>query len=153
MESHELCLILSCVQFVYEPHIAPKIEQWAEDFVAQRQARRRQRASLGATLVAVSAHDITDENLSRRRGKRSDFGDEENQERQSIELEDLISKEVQEWRSEVDRSQVNKLRYRNNAVPSTSRHVLDEVRPSIVLHPQENLPISVSLRSNSHTSP
>ena len=116
------CNILA--QFVYEPHIAPKIEQWAEDFVAKRQARRRQRAS--AIPVAASQHNLTDENISRRRAKRSDSGDEADQERRSIELENLIGKEVREWRSEVNRSQSQKLRHRNNAAASSSRNVLDE---------------------------
>jgi len=108
-------------EFVYEPHIAPKIEQWAEEFLAKRQARRRQRS--GAVAVAASRRGHTDENPSRRRGKLSDSVDEE---RRSIELENLIAKEVREWRSEVDRSQVQKLRHRNNAAPSSSRNVLDE---------------------------
>ena len=119
------------VKFVYEPHIAPRIEQWAEEFVAQRQARRRQRA--GAALVS-SQHDLTDENIQsqRRRTKHSDSGDEDNEERQSIELEHLIAKEVREWRSEVNRSHSHKLRHRNNAGASSSRDVLDQASPSIL---------------------
>lgn len=126
-------------EFVYEPHIAPKIEQWAEEFVAKRQARRRHRA--GAIPVAVSGYDLTDENVSRRRSKRSDSGDEENEESQSIELEHLIAKEVREWRSEVDRSQVHKLRHRNNAVSSSSRHVLDESTHEIPFIPMSPMHI------------
>jgi hypothetical protein len=95
-------------QFVYEPHIAPKIEQWAEEFLANRQARRRQRS--GAIAVPSPGRNRTDEDVSRSL----------EEERRSIELENLMAKEVREWRSEVDRSN---LRLRNN-----TRNVLEEVR-------------------------
>lgn len=123
-----LIFLFLVLQYVYEPHIAPKLEQWATEFIAKREARRRQRA--GAIPISVSHR--TDEDLSsRRRSKLSDSDDEGVEMRQSIELENLIAKEVREWRSEVNRSQTRGLRHRNNAGPSGSRHALDEVRSII----------------------
>ncbi|KAF9463722.1 hypothetical protein BDZ94DRAFT_1163526 [Collybia nuda] len=117
-------------EFVYEPHLAPKIEQWAEEFLARRQARRRQRA--GPIAVPVSNAGVNDEEFLRR-SKRSDSDDDndEGQMRQSIELENLVTREVREWRSEVDRSQPRGLRHRTNAGASGSRSALDKVRELI----------------------
>ncbi|KAF8076967.1 hypothetical protein FPV67DRAFT_440652 [Lyophyllum atratum] len=142
---------LAFKEFVYEPHIAPKVEQWAEEFIARRQARRRQRA--GGVAVPVRQRERDETTL---RSKRSDSGEEGDERRQSIELENLIAKEVREWRSEVDRSQ---LRHRGTArgpsrsqgtlsscestarplvIPMSPTHVL--VDPSIPSTPSSTLP-------------
>ncbi|GLB34337.1 hypothetical protein LshimejAT787_0112210 [Lyophyllum shimeji] len=104
-------------EFVYEPHIAPKVEQWAEEFVARRRARRRQGAGAVPVLAPSSGRDEVV------KGKRSDSDDEGDHSRQSIELENLLAKEVREWRSEVDRSQ---LRHRGNAGHLESEATSDE---------------------------
>ncbi|KAF5369693.1 hypothetical protein D9615_010148 [Tricholomella constricta] len=106
-------------EFVYEPHIAPKVEQWAEEFLAKRQARRGQRA--GAVPVSVPLRN--DDTTWSGRSKHSDSGDEGDERRQSIELEHLIAKEVREWQSEVNRSQT--LRRRGNAGPAGFRDPSD----------------------------
>ncbi|KAJ7599090.1 hypothetical protein C8J56DRAFT_1039962 [Mycena floridula] len=79
---------LAFVEFVYEPHIAPKVEEWAHNFIAKREARRRQRAGPVPVSVAVSsAHD-----------------DGNDDDKPSFELEKLVSREVLEWRGQVSRS-------------------------------------------------
>ncbi|KAG6868114.1 hypothetical protein C0993_007492 [Termitomyces sp. T159_Od127] len=44
-------------KFVYEPHLAPKLEQWAEEFLATREARRRQRAGAGPVLATPHMYE------------------------------------------------------------------------------------------------
>ncbi|KAG6836965.1 hypothetical protein H0H93_000357 [Arthromyces matolae] len=85
-------------KFVYEPHIAPKLEQWAEEFLAHREARRNQRA--GMVPVLAAPHQRERQSID----KRSDSDGIRGEERESIELENLIAKEVHEWRNEVNRS-------------------------------------------------
>ncbi|KAG6876371.1 hypothetical protein C0992_013178 [Termitomyces sp. T32_za158] len=101
-------------QFVYEPHLAPKLEQWAEEFLATREARRRQRAGAVPVLATPHVHDRHDLN---------DFDSNAGGERQPIPLENLGSRDVREWRSEVDRSQT--LRRRRGLGSSGSRYSLE----------------------------
>ncbi|KAG5730045.1 hypothetical protein E4T56_gene5865 [Termitomyces sp. T112] len=110
-------------QFVYEPHIAPKLEQWAEEFIANREARRRQQARAIPVLAAPHRIDSSD--------KRSDSDSDVGRERQSIELENLIAKEVHEWRNEVDRSQT--LRRRGKPGSSGSQYSFKSVNNQPVL--------------------
>ncbi|KAG6888518.1 hypothetical protein C0995_007761 [Termitomyces sp. Mi166 len=108
-------------QFVYEPHLAPRIERWAEGFLTSRQAQRRQRAV--AVPVLATPLDISD--------KRSDSDSGGDEERQSIELGNSIAKEVREWRSEVDRSQT--LRRRGKPGSSGSQYSLKTFNKQTVL--------------------
>lgn len=126
---------------MYEPHLAPKIEKWAEEFVAKRQARRRQLAP-AAGPVGVPGPLHGDEDQATRRKHRTSGSDHDGPEMsQSIELENLIAKEVREWRSEVDRSQTSSrgLRQRGHGPRSGSgslHSLVEEVRyifvPSIL---------------------
>lgn len=100
-------------QLVYEPHIAPRVERWAEEYIAKREARRRQRD--GSMPVPNTPNRTFHDSSARSKFKRSDSGtDEDNDLQQGIELEKLVAKEVHEWRSEVDRSQPLGLRHRKN---------------------------------------
>ncbi|RDB20079.1 hypothetical protein Hypma_013087 [Hypsizygus marmoreus] len=124
-------------EFVYDPHIAPILEQWAEEFVAMRQANRRRKA---AVAMPVPLRNDEDHLPSLRRSKQprskhSDSGDEGGDARQSIELENLVAKEVREWRTEVNRSQIRGLRHRSNAGLSRSTHALDESTDRISIVP------------------
>lgn len=60
-----------------------------------------------------------------RRTKHSDSGSNDDDDKGSFELEKLVAKEVDEWRSEVDRSQTA-LRHRKN-VSSSTRNALEDV--------------------------
>ncbi|KAF9443298.1 hypothetical protein P691DRAFT_679836 [Macrolepiota fuliginosa MF-IS2] len=133
--------------FVYEPHLAPKLEQWAEEYIARRRAKRMQRQ--GPIPVPASIP------LRRRRGNHSkhsdstlsgsDSGDDSNEGNPSnqhsnlgqasssrrngrgSEFDPAFAREVGEWRSEVERSQtVSSLRHRTNI----NAHVMDQVRRS-----------------------
>jgi hypothetical protein len=106
---------------VYDPHIVPTVERWQAQYAASR-ARRRQR------LVAVEAkgkrNDPTSagtelQSLGRKRNPGA-----EAEERISKESENIVAKEVDEWRSGVDRSQTV-LRHRTNV--GTSGSALEEV--------------------------
>ncbi|KAG5637813.1 hypothetical protein H0H81_003145 [Sphagnurus paluster] len=106
---------------LYEPHIAPKIEQWAQEFLANREARRKQRAG----LVPVSAVPHSDS--SRNSGSGSgdedepDAGDKRDLLGESIELQNLVASEVHGWRRQVNRSQsAPRLRRRGKATSSGS---------------------------------
>ena len=125
---------------MYEPHIAPKFEQWAEEFLAKRQARRRQMANAADPVsVPVPLHGDEDSASRRKHWKSGSGSDHDGPEiSQSIELENLITKEVHEWRSEVDRSQTSTrsrgLRQRGHVgrSGSGSLHSLEEVRYNVV---------------------
>ncbi|KAH7922575.1 hypothetical protein BV22DRAFT_1048802 [Leucogyrophana mollusca] len=97
--------IVAFKEFVYEPHIAPAIERWAEDFVARRQARRSRSAPVP---IAVSGDTRPDAG-----SKRDD------DEAETFELEGLVAREVDEWRNEVHRSRTlsgGTLRLRKSAI-------------------------------------
>ncbi|KAJ7198423.1 hypothetical protein B0H12DRAFT_599529 [Mycena haematopus] len=101
---------LAFKEFVYEPHIAPRVERWAEEFLAKRQARRMQRNAIA--VPSMSAHDI-------------DAGDVDD--KSTYELESLVADEVRQWRSQVDvnRGEGSGLRHRKNGGASTAS-TLDE---------------------------
>lgn len=99
-------------EFVFEPHIAPAIERWAEDFLAKRRARR-------GGLVPVP---------STRGSGNGDPGpsgaDPKNRtpvrEDDSIELEGLNLGLVDEWRNKVHRTaQGTSVRRRVRVIPET----------------------------------
>ncbi|KAI0832855.1 hypothetical protein BC628DRAFT_1348640 [Trametes gibbosa] len=86
-------------EFVYEPHIAPKVEALAESFLEGRRQRKRQRQ--GPVLANPHPFEGGDENHSRRSldGPR-DKKDDDGQIHTSIELEQLAAKERDAWRHE-----------------------------------------------------
>ncbi|KAI6166485.1 hypothetical protein EDD17DRAFT_64024 [Pisolithus thermaeus] len=117
-------------QFVYEPHIAPAIEAWAEDFIARRRATRNARAvpistsqrpqrshssssssspSSSTRGADGSPRDDPSATCTRRAthrttGTRGRTGRNlDNVE--SYELEALVANDVEEWRNDVRRSQ------------------------------------------------
>jgi hypothetical protein len=64
-------------------------------------------------------------------GKRRGFKDEGDTEADGLELEKLVAKEVQQWRSEVDRSRGTQLRYRKKGGDGPGAKVenaMEEVR-------------------------
>ncbi|EEB97458.1 hypothetical protein MPER_03221 [Moniliophthora perniciosa FA553] len=104
--------------FVYDPHIAPKFQQWRDEVRARREARRRRRAGPIPVPIAVELNSTS----QRRDDKRSDDSDSDDQDddkvdKQSYELENIISKEVLEWRNGVD--QAGTLRQRRPANPDS----------------------------------
>ncbi|KAG6810368.1 hypothetical protein H0H92_012154 [Tricholoma furcatifolium] len=134
------------VKFVYEPHIAPKLEQWAEEFLAHREAQRQRTQPLLATPHPHRRDSESEDG-------HSDSSDEGGK-KESIELENLIAKEVREWRSDVNRSQT--LRYRGKSssrlkpIQMSPVHVL--VDPSIPSTPTSTLP-STGASPAPHVSP
>jgi len=112
-------------QFVYEPHLAPRIEVWAEEFLARRRAARNRAAAVPASTRRRSSissessstegdpsahprshlpHDMYGSAFSAGRGaSRRTALDSAGAE--SYELEGLVTREVDEWRNEVRRSQ------------------------------------------------
>ncbi|KAH0840328.1 hypothetical protein J3R83DRAFT_1344 [Lanmaoa asiatica] len=99
-------------EFIYEPHIAPKFEAWAEDFLERRRAARSRRASAvpvrasrrrDSSSSSDSSHP--NNNLQRDRGMNDRAPGPDNFSVDGFELEALVSREVDEWRNEVLRSQ------------------------------------------------
>ncbi|KAG2348472.1 hypothetical protein BDR05DRAFT_957102 [Suillus weaverae] len=83
-------------EFVFEPHIAPAIERWAEDFLAKRRARRGGPVPVSSTRGSGDG-DSGPSGANPR--KRTPAGEED-----SIELEGLNPGPVDEWRNEVHRT-------------------------------------------------
>ncbi|KAJ8516683.1 hypothetical protein ONZ45_g6041 [Pleurotus djamor] len=123
---------LAFYEFVYEPHIAPKLEQWAEEFIARRKARRAERQG----LIAIPQNPRSSTGASKKGPGSSDnesddddnWDQKRNNRRSSIELEHLVAKELSEWRSEIGTSA---LRHRKTASSSKQMSTLDESNISI----------------------
>lgn len=116
MHSHALHLFASpcrrhfTLKFVYEPHIAPTFEAWAEDFLERRRAARRRRASAVPVRTSRRRNSSSDSSPHGSHFQR-DNGESERAPGlndlavDGFELEALASREVDEWRNEVLRSQ------------------------------------------------
>ncbi|KAK7037680.1 hypothetical protein VNI00_010906 [Paramarasmius palmivorus] len=138
--------------FVYDPHIAPKVQEWKHEFKARREARRRRRA--GPIPVAV------DLNSGQRRGDKrsdseSDSGSDDNDDeadKQSYELETLVSKEVLEWRNGVDHAGTLRQR-RPNFASSSSASGSSTTLGQLPIVPQNTPPMHVLFDSSSESSP
>ncbi|KAI0677678.1 hypothetical protein C8Q78DRAFT_1074365 [Trametes maxima] len=89
-------------EFVYEPHIAPKVEVWAESFLERRRQKRRS----GQRPVLASSHPFEqgDENGTRRSAdeRKDKKNDDDNS--MSIELEHLAARERDVWRADAGTS-------------------------------------------------
>ena len=98
-------------QFVYEPHIAPTLEAWAEDFLERRRAARNRRASAVPVRTSRRRNSSSPSNSSHHDNDppRPQGGDRapvpNDLPVDAFELEALPSREVDEWRNEVLRSQ------------------------------------------------
>lgn len=109
---------------MYDPHIVPTVEKWQAQFAARRARRRQRREPVTVESTNGKGDDPTKvgtelQSLGHKRDA-TDAAEEES----SKELENMVDKEVDEWRSAVDRSQTS-LRHRSNAVASGS--ALEEV--------------------------
>jgi len=87
-------------EFVYEPHLAPVIHQWAADFQSLREARRRR--GQYAPPVQVPGNPFSDEAPTPRSavpmGSTSGVDGHDNLWRQSVvELQNLAQRERSEW--------------------------------------------------------
>ncbi|KAI0638611.1 hypothetical protein C8Q77DRAFT_1091941 [Trametes polyzona] len=82
---------------VYEPHIAPQLEVWAESFLERRRQRRRQRQ--GSVLANPHPFEAGDENGTRRsKARGDDHNSDVDANSMSIELEQLAARERDAWR-------------------------------------------------------
>lgn len=101
--------VIAFREFVFEPHIAPAIERWAEDFLAKRRARRRDPVPFPSTRG--SGHgDPGPSGTDPREGTPA--GEED-----SIELRGF---NLDEWRNQVHRTTPGMgLRRRVGVVPDT----------------------------------
>jgi hypothetical protein len=110
---------------VYDPHIVPAVERLQAQYTARRRGRRG--------LVPVQGNngkgnDPTSAGTELQSLVRNRDAADEAEEQKSTELENMVTKEVDEWRSAVDRSQSG-LRHRPNA--GTSGGALEEVNLNI----------------------
>ncbi|KAJ7693287.1 hypothetical protein B0H14DRAFT_2651427 [Mycena olivaceomarginata] len=115
--------------FVYEPHITPRVERWAEDLLAKRRARKLQRAEKGKRAVPVPSTS----------GGAGVGGGDLDADKRTYELESLVADEVHQWRTQVDVScgqgSGSGLRHRKN-VGSSTASALEE---SNILIPYDTL--------------
>ncbi|OBZ70378.1 hypothetical protein A0H81_09805 [Grifola frondosa] len=154
-------------QFVYEPHIAPKIETWAESFLERRRQRKMQ---LRGLVPAHIVHEHSDENGARRatdrkghsadglldkKGHRDDHSDDDDDDAHfgmSIELERLVAKERDEWR---DSGSASGLRRRKTAgTMDESNHFIPypPISPTHVIFDSSVPPSPSSLEGRSISS-
>ncbi|KDQ63950.1 hypothetical protein JAAARDRAFT_187345 [Jaapia argillacea MUCL 33604] len=116
-----VAVVIAFKEFVYEPHIAPKLEKWAEEYVASRRERRRLRG-----LVPSRPHTTLFESRPPSPLRSGD----DNQ--STHELERLVAREiapeVDEWRNGVE-SHV--LRRRTRPAGQTASTMMDDSNISI----------------------
>ncbi|KAK7696097.1 hypothetical protein QCA50_000740 [Cerrena zonata] len=118
-------------EFVYEPHLAPRIEAWAANYVENRRRNRaHQQGPIAASPVSGSTRN---ENQTRRdsgNDSSSSSDDEHDNDPESIELQDLVTRasEVDDWRGEVHRRSST---IRNRRAPA----VIDEANAEIPYNP------------------
>jgi DNA-binding protein YbaB len=113
---------------VYDPHIVPAFEKWQAQYAASRARRRQGRGPVTVEVEGkgkAEGDDPTNSGTELRSIKRKPDTGDEAEEQQSEELENMVAKEVNEWRTGVDRSQ-SALRHRTPAEVSGS--ALEEVR-------------------------
>ncbi|TFY80043.1 hypothetical protein EWM64_g3964, partial [Hericium alpestre] len=133
--------------FVYDPHLRPTIDAWAELLAERRRERQRTRHA-----VAVPAHarsrsraSSDDDNVPldvvRNRHLRRQQSMSSHATDSPIELEDLVQREVEEWRTGVSTGQNRQnrsgLRSRHpHRASSNSPNLMDEVRcvPLAIMH-------------------
>jgi hypothetical protein len=127
------------MQFVYEPHIAPKIEQWAESFIAKRRARRRQRGGPIAVPVSSSrgtggpgrGESLFDGRNWDNSSDSSTLSDVEETDDKVIEMENLVNRDILSWRSGTEGgAKQDGLRHRNMATSAMSS-TIDEASTAI----------------------
>jgi hypothetical protein len=101
--------VIAFHEFVFEPHIAPAIERWAEDFLAKRRARHRGSVPLPSTRGSVHG-DPEPSGAGLRQRTRA--GEED-----SIELRGF---NLDEWRNQVHRTApCMSMRRRVGIIPDT----------------------------------
>ncbi|KAF7288623.1 hypothetical protein MIND_01429000 [Mycena indigotica] len=130
---------LAFKEFVYEPHIAPRVERWAEDFVNKRKAKKAaKQRTREAVPVGVrpgsSAGTETGKGGEGRRSMTVTDLDTKN----TYELETMVAQEVSQWREQVQvRSEgVSTLRQRRPASALDESNVIlpyDPMEPTHVL--------------------
>lgn len=114
-------------EFVFEPHIAPAIERWAEDFLAKRRARRRGPVPFPSTRGPGHGDPVPSGADVR---QRTPAGEED-----SIELRGC---NLDEWRNQVHRTTPG-TRRRARVIPDTDEgsmsSAMDESFPSLTHTP------------------
>ncbi|KAG1789611.1 uncharacterized protein HD556DRAFT_1446836 [Suillus plorans] len=101
--------VIAFHEFVFEPHIAPAIERWAENFLANRRARRRDPVPLQSTRG--SGHGDPGPSCADLR-RRTPAGEEDSVELQGFDLD--------EWRNQVHRTTPGTgMRRRVGVIPDT----------------------------------
>ncbi|KAJ7713397.1 hypothetical protein B0H16DRAFT_1810504 [Mycena metata] len=90
-------------EFVYEPHIAPRVERWVEEFLTKRQARRARRVVAVPTECnyGLGADDAGT-------GTGTDTGDGKS----TYNLKSLVENEVRQWGAQVGEGAGSGLRHR-----------------------------------------
>jgi len=123
--------VIAFKQFVYDPHLAPRIRAWREVRAAQQQERRRRRE-----LVPVSANRNTDNRPRDLKRKEKHSGDDDHNDspHAPVELDTLFYREIEQWR--------------NTSSSSTLRHR----HPTDVID-ESNLPLAYPLIAPSFDSP
>lgn len=129
---------------MYEPHIAPRLELWATEFLEHRRARRMQQQGPIAVPVSIPLQRRRGDNRSEHSSSDSESDSGHDLRENDSHSKDLrqpsdsptttarvtgfdsnVAREVSEWRSEVGQSQLsNNLRHRTNR----HVHAMDEVR-------------------------
>lgn len=135
-------------EFVFEPHLRPKMDAWIETM----EARRRERRNRGRQPIAVpltshsrsssssSGNDDDGQTKSTRRRRKSSLDSEYSS--SPIELEKLAAREMDEWRSGADiGGDQSGLRFRHGRGPSSlsraasTPNIIDEQPTSSISTP------------------
>ncbi|KAF4619764.1 hypothetical protein D9613_004738 [Agrocybe pediades] len=156
-------------EFVYEPHIAPAIDRWKVEYQAARRRRQAQAAAMHRSETDLLMSERDGSSSSRREAHNDDNDDYISDDdkplatsskllkdglllrrqasyQDSVELDDLVAREVSEWRNEAT-GQV--LRQRKNV---SEHSAMDESNHSIPFSPLSPSKTHVVIDSSPSTS-
>jgi hypothetical protein len=99
---------------VYEPHLAPKLERWAEQYVTRRKAKKHVKEGMVVVPIHVDLGEARRSNGSISKHSDDSSDDDDAGDTASVKLEKLVAEEVNEWRNGGDEQIKSTLRHRKN---------------------------------------
>ncbi|KAJ3985147.1 hypothetical protein F5890DRAFT_1473979 [Lentinula detonsa] len=87
-------------EFVYDPHIAPKVAQWRHDYTSRKEARRRRRMPVAVSVSVDHDPNSESDDDSSKRGQSGGFEMESLNPSQTRIRARTVSKEgIESWRT------------------------------------------------------
>ncbi|TCD62962.1 hypothetical protein EIP91_006193 [Steccherinum ochraceum] len=132
--------VVAFKEFIYEPHIAPQVEAWAE-------ARRRVRQRRSQVPVAVPVNRNENEGRRDTGKKRGSVTPPEN-DPMSVELEDMVARETASWKASSSRDASLRQRKTHNVMEESNVFIpYDPMAPTQVVFDSSDTESTRSFKS------